>query len=546
MADTATVNARWSHALVAGFVAAGVRHAVISPGSRSTPLALALLRQEGIACEVAIDERGAAFFALGLAKACRRPVLLLATSGSAPANWYPALIEADMAGIPLIAISADRPPELQGRGANQTINQSDLFGGHVRACHLMAVPDEQTPLSYLSGLAAQATEAACWPHPGPVHINQPYREPFFSTELVALPSPPILRSPAPRYLPDSTQIAELAGRLDGKPGFIIAGEMPDRPGQNEAIAALANRLQCPILAEGHSGLRFGGHDRSRVLPHYSRWLSEVAGADKRRSLAPSWLIRFGAFPVSRTLQKLASSAVDTHVLVEPWPKWTDPGHCLTDIIRTEPSEACEALLSVLTEGCTDGWHATWAELDYAATSTDGDHPARVLVEELPEGCPLFIGNSLSIREFDSNSGVRPAPLAVFANRGASGIDGNIATAAGLAGHFGQCVAMIGDLTALHDLGSLALAAGRNLIIIVANNGGGGIFDLLPQKSLPEFERGWRTPQSLRFDAAAQAFGLQYAATDVPGLRAALRRALDDDSPCLIELHIPRSEPADSR
>ncbi|MDR2837207.1 MAG: 2-succinyl-5-enolpyruvyl-6-hydroxy-3-cyclohexene-1-carboxylic-acid synthase, partial [Azonexus sp.] len=178
MTDTGTLNFLWSQRLVAGFVAAGVGQAVISPGARSTPLALALLRQPQMTCEMVIDERCAAFFALGLAKATRQPVLLLATSGSAPANWLPAIIEASQTGAPLLLLTADRPPELHDCGANQTIDQTALFGPHVRARHLLATPHENFSPARLYALAAQASAEARGPLPGPVHLNQPFREPL--------------------------------------------------------------------------------------------------------------------------------------------------------------------------------------------------------------------------------------------------------------------------------------------------------------------------------------------------------------------------------
>ncbi len=178
MIDTGTLNFLWSQALVAGFVAAGCEHAVLSPGSRSTPLALAMLRQPGLHCSVAVNERSAAFFALGIAKASRRPVMLLATSGTAPANWLPAVIEASQSAVPLILISADRPPELQGCGANQTIDQIGLFGSHVRGSHPLGAPHPDFDPAWLHRLAARVVEQASWPHPGPVHVNQPFREPL--------------------------------------------------------------------------------------------------------------------------------------------------------------------------------------------------------------------------------------------------------------------------------------------------------------------------------------------------------------------------------
>src|SRR5574343_155457 len=179
--DTGTLNFLWSQTMIAGFFAAGVTDAVISPGSRSTPLALAILRQPRLRCQVVVDERCAAFCALGIAKATRRPVIVLATSGTAPANWLPAVVEAGQSGVPLILISADRPPELQNCGANQTINQLGLFGSQIRACHAVGIPETGFDPGYLHRLPAQVCEQATWPHPGPVHLNQPFREPLLPT-----------------------------------------------------------------------------------------------------------------------------------------------------------------------------------------------------------------------------------------------------------------------------------------------------------------------------------------------------------------------------
>jgi 2-succinyl-5-enolpyruvyl-6-hydroxy-3-cyclohexene-1-carboxylate synthase len=226
MTDTGTLNYRWSQSIIAGFVAAGVSRAVISPGSRSTPLALAMLRQCDLGCDVAVDERSAAFFALGLAKANRQPVLLLATSGTAPANWLPAVIEASQSGIPLILISADRPPELQDCGANQTIDQINLFGCHVRASHPLGAPDPAFDPAYLHRLAARACEQATWPHPGPVHINQPFREPLLPLVDVPAGNPPTrIRIYPPTQAPTAGAIEELSATISGRPGLIVCGQL---------------------------------------------------------------------------------------------------------------------------------------------------------------------------------------------------------------------------------------------------------------------------------------------------------------------------------
>ncbi|WP_309267880.1 2-succinyl-5-enolpyruvyl-6-hydroxy-3-cyclohexene-1-carboxylic-acid synthase [Azonexus sp.] len=521
------MNFLWSQHLVAGFVAAGVRHAVISPGSRSTPLALALLRQPQIASEMVIDERCAAFFALGIAKATRAPVLLLATSGSAPANWLPAVVEASQAGVPLLLVSADRPAELHGCGANQTIDQLALFGPHVRARHALDTPHDGFVPAWLYALAAQACAQARGPLPGPVHLNQPFREPLIPTgDCPPVEIPPSLRVTPPGGPPDEAAVRELARRIAGRPGAIVCGELPANPGFAEALTALAAQLDCPVLAEPLSGLRFGQHDRSRLCVRYSDWLPAAPTGE--------WLLRFGAFPVTKTLQHFVARPRAVHALVDPWLRWNDPTHRLTDLLHADPAAFCRALLAEWPAPAEPAWRVALAEREMAAGVLGG--PIAALIAALPEGTPLFVGNSLAVRDLDRASGCADKHLSIHANRGVSGIDGNLSTALGIAAVAGRVVALVGDLTCQHDIGGLALAAGRDAVIVVINNGGGGIFELLPQRALPEFERGWKTPQNIDFGHAAQAFGLAFHRADSPdALRVALAHAFEAGGPHLIEL-----------
>lgn len=534
MNDTGSLNLAWSQAMIYGFFAAGITEAVISPGSRSTPLALAMFRQPGLRCHVAIDERSAAFFGLGLAKSSPRPVLLLATSGTAPANWLPAVIEASLSGVPLILLSADRPPELQDCGANQTVNQSDLFGSHVRASHMLGTPEPGFDPGYLSRLTAQACEQATWPHPGPVHINQPFREPLLpSSPRPANETLKTIRIAQPVLQPDPDAVGDLSQRIAGRPGIIVCGEMPPREGQNEALVALATRLGCPIFAEPLSGLRYGPHDRSHLCVRYNDWLAKTDLASQHR---PEWVIRFGAYPVTRNLQNLVSTIAETHALVDPWPRWIDPAHKLTHLLRSKPAAVCQALLDHSIAPVSEAWLSSFAKLEREAVTDDKNTHIQVLIDELPNDTDLFVGNSLAIRQMDTHSGCAAKTLRIYANRGASGIDGNISTAAGIAASRGQAVALIGDLTCQHDIGGLALTQGLNIVIIVVNNGGGGIFDHLPQRDLPEFIQGWRTPQNVNFGHAATAFGLGYTtATSDNDFRQALRSSLAAGGPHLIEL-----------
>jgi 2-succinyl-5-enolpyruvyl-6-hydroxy-3-cyclohexene-1-carboxylate synthase len=460
--------------------------------------------------------------------------VLLATSGTAPANWLPAVIEASQAGVPLILLSADRPPELQGCGANQTIEQIGLFGNHVRASHALGVPEAGFAPAWLYRLAARIVEQSQWPHPGPVHINQPFREPLLPTSDTA-PSEalPMLRIARPLLQADPAAIEQLVTAIAGQPGAIVCGELPPTTGMAEAMTALAAHLNCPLLAEPLSGLRFGAHDRSRVSSRYNRWLADPATAERLR---PEWILRFGAFPVTRRLQDYVASATGVHALVEPWPRWSDPSHTLTHLLRADPLAACQALLAAAPAAGADDWLVAFMEQEQNATSDDSAWHIPALLAELPAGMPLFIGNSLAIRQLDSASGSGDKPLLFYGNRGASGIDGNISSALGIAAIHGRVVALLGDLTTQHDLSGLALAAGRDAIIVTINNGGGGIFDLLPQAGLPEFEQGWRTPQAINFQHAAATFGLGYVqAGDRVALGNTLRQALAEGGPWIIEV-----------
>jgi len=314
--DSAAVNLRWALTLIDGLAASGVKHAVISPGSRSTPLALACERHPRIQTHVVLDERSAAFFALGLAKADNAPAAVIGTSGSAPANWYPAVIEANHGGVPLILLSADRPPELRDCGANQTVDQLRMFGTQVRfAFDLGVAEDTPAALAHVAMRARQAADMSRWPLPGPVHLNVPLREPL-------VPSGPVDFEFScgeeavvyPAALPPRDALARLAAELSGRPGLIVCGPLNATPAFAAAVAALAQRLDCPVLADPLSGLRFGGHDRSRIVTRYDAFLRNRAFSAAHR---PAWVLRFGALPVSKPLQQfLVSLAGVRHILVD--------------------------------------------------------------------------------------------------------------------------------------------------------------------------------------------------------------------------------------
>ncbi len=537
MIDIGTLNYQWSQSLIGGLAAAGVRHAVISPGSRSTPLALAALREPGLQCHMVIDERCAAFFALGIAKASNHPALVIATSGSAPANWLPAVIEASESGVPIILLSADRPPELHGCGANQTIEQRQLFAGHLRGYHEVGVPYPDFESNALLALAARAAEQARWPDSGPVHLNQAFREPLLPEIETIRPNIPALNIGRPMLMPVPGDIAALRAAISGRPGTIVCGALPYQPELAEAIAQLAEQLQCPVLAEPLSNLRFGAHDRHRMVVRYEDWLGDDAFVDAHPG---EWMLRLGATPVTRKLQAFTARPRAVTAWIDPRPIWRDPAHVLTHLLRADPLAACRGLLDAAPCACPAEWFEVFAKAEaYAATQRAANaSPLSALIAALQPGTALFVGNSLVIRQLDAQSGTDAKALQIYGNRGASGIDGNVSTALGIAAESGAVVAIVGDLTLQHDLGGLALAQGRNAVIVAVNNRGGGIFEYLPQRTLPEFERGWKTPQDIDFSHAAATFGLAYHHTRTPEtLATTVAHAQMAGGPHLVELEM---------
>jgi 2-succinyl-5-enolpyruvyl-6-hydroxy-3-cyclohexene-1-carboxylate synthase len=496
----------WAFALLDGLARSGVRRVVASPGSRSTPLTLAALRHPDLQAQIVVDERSAGFFALGLAKAERRPVALVATSGSAVANWSPAVVEADMAKIPLILLSADRPPELQDCGANQTMDQIGLFGRHVRAFHALPPPEED--VSWLADFAARVVAESLFPVAGPVHVNAPLREPLTPrgpTPPAAAGGPKFLRGRAGL---DADQIQQVASSLRGR-GIIFCG--PEDLGDEfrAEVVVLARRLNIAIVADMLSGLRFDGRDDPHVL-RFPDWIARAAPRF-------DWALRFGPAPVGKAVNSwLRANRQAAQIVVAADWRFADPDRIATHFLAADPAGLCRGLAA---PPAPDEWRGgllahdrtarRHAEAICAAGPLFEGALLRALFMSLPDGAALFLANSLVIRSAEWFCGAGARKRACFGNRGLSGIDGNLSTACGLAASRGRVVAVLGDLALLHDANALLLARDLPLTILVMDNGGGGVFDHLPQTALPEFERGWRTPQSFDAAALARAFGLAY-------------------------------------
>ena len=539
MQKTARLNALWAWRIMDGLAQAGAVHAVISPGSRSTPLTLAALRHPKIQTHIVLDERSAAFFALGLAKATGLSSILICTSGSAVANWHPAVIEAAAAQIPMILLSADRPPELQACGANQTIDQTRLFGQSLRAFH--ALPPAEANNGWLVNLMAQSVSESLWPKAGPVQINVALREPLLDDGGRMAPPPSIAAPPVvlPRTAPGGEALDAAARLIEGKRGIIVCG-VEDMP--KEAISSLAEALDAPILADPLSGMRFGPHDRSRVMTCYDLILR--GGAE-----APDYVLRFGAPPVSKSLAVWLDQLASPLLAAIGNGPWNDPARNADAVLFGDFDLVANGLAERVRHRTSPLWIGEFlageARIEDAVERCRPKERAliRTMIDQAVDGTLLFVGNSMAIRDFDAFSGMSEKAIKVMGNRGVSGIDGNLSTFLGAAhsGRFSTHLALVGDLTFLYDLAGLA-SGGINATIVVLANGGGGIFDYLaPGAQLPveEYQKGWLTPQNTNIAAAAAAYGCQHIETTSGNFHNALAQAMAHAGISVVEVAIDR-------
>jgi 2-succinyl-5-enolpyruvyl-6-hydroxy-3-cyclohexene-1-carboxylate synthase len=557
---------RFALTLVDELARAGVTDACLAPGSRSAPVALALAEHPGIGVHVHLDERSAAFFALGAAKRSGRPAVVLCTSGTAAANLHPAVLEADHARTPLLVLTADRPPALRGTGANQATDQLKLYGQAVRWFCEVGVPgDDPAAGRYWRSLASRAWAEASGPPAGPVHLNLAFADPLVPTgppapaaggwpRLGGAPAPGrpggapwTAAPPAPRAAAPG-DVAALAEAVRANPrGVLIAGWGSDLdPGAVDAFAAASG---WPVLADPLSGSRRG----PAAVSTYDGLVRAPRFAAAHR---PTLAVRVGAAPTSKALTAWLDESID-QVVVDPSAGWLDPGRTATLRLTADPSALLAATATLLaaqgpapgrgSEGPPPGspppgpWLWEWLEAERAAREAiDGlldewaepfeGRVARDLVGWMPAGATLVVGSSMPVRDVDAFARPREG-LRFVANRGLSGIDGFVATALGVAAAGDEPVAALcGDLALLHDASGLLGAAGRprGAVLVVCDNDGGGIFSFLPQAELPGdlFEPLFGTPHGLDLTALAAAARVparvvEKAADLVPALDAAL-------------------------
>jgi 2-succinyl-5-enolpyruvyl-6-hydroxy-3-cyclohexene-1-carboxylate synthase len=562
--DTTNRNTALASALVEELARCGVRHAVLSPGSRSTPLAVALWRQPAIEVSVIVDERSAGFFALGAAQATRRPAAVLCTSGTAAANLHPAVAEADEAAVPLLVLTADRPAELRGIGAGQTIDQLKLYGSSTRwFCEVGTHEADDDGLLHYRSVACRAYAAARGePRPGPVHLNLAWRDPLAPVPVegdITASSPLALKGRGDRPLtavphssaaPEPALLDELAERIAAAPrGLVLVGRQTD-PGLRDPVIGLAAAAGYPVLAEPTSQLRLGPHDRRLVVSHYDA----IARLDAD-ALAPDVVIRFGDMPTSKALRLwLASLDECRQLVVDPDFGWNEPSSRAETLVRADATALANGLADRLSGGGSEDWTSAWIDAERTAHEAVSDELGGIseptepglqaaLGPALGDGELVYTASSMPIRDQEAFLPAGDADVLFLCNRGANGIDGLVSSGIGAAHASGRpTVIVTGDLGLLHDIGGLAALrdVSTPVRIVVVNNDGGGIFHFLPQEqamSEEEFEALLGTPRGIDVARAADLFGIDYRRVeDLSDLQAALATGS-----ALVEIPVDRQE-----
>jgi 2-succinyl-5-enolpyruvyl-6-hydroxy-3-cyclohexene-1-carboxylate synthase len=495
----------------------GLAGACTSPGSRSTPLVLTLVRQPGLPTWSHVDERVAGFFAVGVAKQAGRPAAAACTSGTAAAHYLPAVIEAREARVPLVVLTADRPPELREVGAGQTIDQLKLYGAAVKWFFEVGTHAASAErLRWARALAFRAYETSVSGRPGPVHLNFPLREPL----VLDQPLPDAEDEPPAR----SRRAAPPAAiDLDaGARPVIVAGRHERRDGLAEALPAAAGALGAPLLADPLSGARRG----AAAVAHYDALLRDPGFAAAHR---PDTVIRVGDLPTSKPLRKWLAGLDARQVAFDPEGAWQDPAATVTEVLDADPAAWARAQAG---PPRASPWLAAWRAADAAAAAGiaaalgDGvSEPAvAAALSRLPSEVTVFTASSMPVRDVETFWPARDAPARVLAHRGANGIDGTLAAAFGAAAAGGRVVAHLGDVALAHDLGALLCAPrlGLPVTIVLVDNRGGGIFDFLPVASQRDaYEQHVATPTGLDAQRVAALFGLAYEpVTDLAAIREA--------------------------
>jgi 2-succinyl-5-enolpyruvyl-6-hydroxy-3-cyclohexene-1-carboxylate synthase len=528
-------NTLWARVLVDELAAAGVDAVCVSPGSRSTPLTVAVDRHDDIRILSHLDERSSAYFALGRARRTGAVTPLVCTSGTAAANYHPAVIEAAQSRVPMLLLTADRPPELRDSGANQTIDQEKLYGDAVRWYRDVAEP-EATPrkLRSLRTTAARAVARATGTPAGPVHLNLPFRKPLEPTPVegdVPPDLPEITVDSREGAFVDTTQgtpeldddaLRDLAASISVSRGLLVVGPA-DSPGVDpEAVAAFAHAGGFPVLADPLSGVRYGGVVRTTpVIGGYDGYLGERV---REAWPDPEVVLRVGASPTSKPLRQYLAAVDAEQYVIDPAAGWREAEFTATDLVVADPTRLLARLSRLLSGPGGDDWRQRWTDADAAHAAALGESDrfceGRILadvVELAPDPSTLFVSNSMPVRDLDRFGAPTTASLTALGNRGASGIDGITSTALGAGSATTDDLTLVtGDLAYYHDMNGLAALrrCGVDATIVLLNNDGGGIFHMLPIEAYdPPFTSQFVTPHGLDFEPTGDLYDLSFARVD---------------------------------
>jgi len=524
------INSAWGALAMEVLVRLGVETAVLSPGSRSTPLTLAAARNPKLEAIPVLDERTAGFFALGLAKRTHKPVVLVCTSGSAVVNYYPAVLEASMSGTPLLLLTADRPAELRDCSAGQTIDQVKVFGGLVRFFHEVSLPEANPDmLAYLRQTLVHSVHQSLQNNPGPVHLNFPFREPLSPDLQDKLLIDPVVMESAATVTTrlcesicveaslDSVALERLASHPQG---LIVVGAINSYEGEvsfANSVASISQKLGWPIVSDVLNPLRGYLSGEQALISRYENLLRSPKIAEK---LKPSAILQIGPLPTGKVLRKWLEGLDAVSFLLSEKRVNIDPLHR----IATPLQGTVEAFdRAIYPQTADEEWVRSWtvpeqmvsAALDKKMMQTDALFEGKIawlLSRYLPKGTSTFIANSMSVRYAEYFWCAEEREQTVYCNRGTNGIDGTLGTAMGIAHQGKPAVLLTGDLAFLHDTNALLTASKLNgsLTVVLANNQGGGIFEHLPIVQMQDsFEAFFATPQDVQFDILCRAYGVEH-------------------------------------
>lgn len=567
--SSAEVTTLWARAFADELARAGVREVALAPGSRSTPLVMALATDGRFRIRVHLDERSAAFFAVGVGKASGVPAVMVTTSGTAAANVFPAVVEAAQSEAPLVVLTADRPHRLRDADANQAIDQLRLYGPYVRAFFEAAPPAQEGPaLRHLRALAGRAVLASREAPAGPVHVNFPLDKPLepagpsgdgvaFATQHPLAAggrdggSPFVDARPGRRSAP-ADDVVRLARLVAGaRSGVVVAGPNPDPTRVGEAAVRLAAATGFPLLADPLSGARFRPDAGAQVVDGYDLFLRD---AYVRERLAPDLIVRVGASPTSSALQGWMEHHNGVrHVVVDGGGRWKDFGALATDYLRADAADTLRMLSGNATRTVDPAWTWAWSAASAVTRATVESHEGgapyegqilAAVTRSIPSGTSLFVSSSMPIRDLDAFAPPRQEHLTVVGNRGASGIDGILSTAFGVsAATPGTTVCVVGDVAFFHDQNGLLWAREPDapVVFVLVDNDGGGIFHLLPVRDHePWFTPLFATPHGLDFEHAARMHGIPLEDAAPAEVEEALARALAGGGTRIVRVRTDRT------